>query len=99
MTKEERMNRVVARGEHSNHSHAVIGEDVTIRREEKGSIFVTVGNSGAVLRHILEKEYVESGQEVWTQEHTDIQLPPGEYEFVGQIEYNPYDETVNRVKD
>lgn len=98
LTKEQRMQRIIARGEHSNHSHIVCGDDVVIR-EEKGTTYVTVGNSGAVLRHLLEREYVESGREVWTQEHADIQLPEGEYRYVAQTEYNPLDEEVRKVRD
>lgn len=98
MTREQRALRVIARGEHSNHSHVVCGEDVIVR-EERGTIFVSVGNSGAVLRHILEKEYLDSGVEIWTKEHKDIELPAGEYEYVAQIEYNPLDEAVQKVKD
>jgi|688.fasta_scaffold02536_45 hypothetical protein len=98
LNKEQRKMRVIARGEHSNHSHVVCGEDVTIR-EEKGTVFVTVGNSGAVLRHLLESEYIETGNEVWTKEHLDIPLSPGEYKYVAQIEYNPLDETIQRTKD
>jgi len=98
MSRDERAKRIIARGEHSNHSHVVCGDDVTVR-EEKGTTYVTVGNSGAVLRHILEKEYLETGAEIWTKEHTDIELPAGEYKYVAQIEFNPLDETINRVKD
>lgn len=98
LTREQRISRIVARGEHSNHSHVISGDDVLIR-EEEGTVYVTVGNSGAVLKHILEKEYIESGAEIWTKEHTDIELPPGEYEYVAQIEFNPLDETVRKVKD
>lgn len=95
---EARKQRIIARGEHSNHAHIISGDDVVIR-EEAGTIFVSVGNSGAVLKHILESQYIESGQEIWTKEHTDIQLDPGEYEFVPQLEYNPLDETIQQVKD
>lgn len=98
MNKQERKLRVIARGEHSNHSHVVCGDSVTVR-EEKGEVFVTVGNEGAVLRHLLESEWVENGREVWTQEHADIRLPEGEYKYVAQIEFNPLDETIQRTKD
>ena len=98
MNKQERKLRVIARGEHSNHSHVVCGDSVMVR-EEKGEVFITVGNEGAVLRHLLESEWVETGREVWTQEHADIQLPAGEYKYVAQIEFNPLDETVRRTKD
>jgi hypothetical protein len=97
-SKDERKLRVIARGEHSNHSHVICGDDVSIR-EEKGEVYVTVGNAGAVLRHLLESEWVEKGTEVWTKEHADIPLPAGEYKYVPQIEFNPLDETVQRTKD
>lgn len=95
---EARKQRIIARGEHSNHAHIISGDDVIIR-EEAGTIFVSVGNSGAVLKHILESQYIATGQEIWTEEHTDIQLDQGEYEFVPQLEYNPLDETIQQVKD
>jgi hypothetical protein len=98
LNKEARISRVVARGEHSNHSHVVCGDDVAIRNAD-GNIMITVGNTGAVLRHILEDAWVNSGVETWTKEHTDIQLPPGEYRYVPQMEFNPLDAVVRRVKD
>lgn len=100
MSKEDRAKRIIARGEHSNHSHVICGEDVLVR-EEKGSVFVSVGNAGAVLRHILEKEYIETGEEIWTKEHKDIELPEGEYRYVAQVEFNPLDKikTVREVWD
>ena len=98
MTVQDRKSRVIARGEHSNHSHVVIGEDVTVR-EKKGNIIVTVGNAGAVLRHLLEREYITTGAEVWTEEHHDITLEPGVYTYVPQQEYNPLDDEVRKVQD
>jgi len=94
---QQRQTRVIARGEHSNHSHVVCG-DATVT-EDKGNIIVTVGNAGAVLKHILEKEWIETGAEIWTKEHLDIPLSEGVYTYVPQIEYNPYDDTVRQVKD
>ena len=98
MNKQDRLKRVIARGEYSNHSHVVCGDDVVIT-EEKGTVIVTVGNSGAVLRHLLESEYVNEGREVWTEEHHDIAIEPGTYTYVPQIEGNPYDDEVRRVQD
>lgn len=73
LTSEQRKNRILARGEFSNHSHVMIG-DCEVTRNNKGEIFVEIGNEGAILRHILEKEYVETGKEVWTEEHGDVSL-------------------------
>lgn len=98
MDKQDRAKRVIARGEHSNHSHVICGDDVLIV-EDKGTVIVTVGNSGAVLRHLLESEYVNEGREVWTEEHHDIAIEPGTYTYVPQMEYNPYNDAVQAVQD
>jgi hypothetical protein len=97
-TKESRLNRVIARGEVSGHSHVIVG-DAEVTRNAEGQIKVTVGNGGAVLKHILEKEYVETGKEVWTREHKDIQLKPGTYIKVQQMEYDPLADLIREVLD
>lgn len=96
--KKQRINRVIARGETSNHCHVIVGDEVTIRREENG-VFIDVPEAGAVLRHLLEKEFVETGKEVWTKEHKDIPLKKGTYKYVQQIEYDPYNEVIVKVTD
>jgi len=98
MTKEERKQRIIARGEHSNHSHVVTG-DAEVLKNSKGEIIVEVGSEGAVLKHILESNYIETGEEVWSKEHKDIPLEKGSYKFIQQQEFNPYDKTVQAVKD
>ncbi len=98
MQKEERKNRIVARGEHSNHCHVIVGNDVTIERDATGNILIEVGNSGAVIRHLLEDAW-NNGTETWTKEHDDIQVDPGKYKYVPQLEYHPYTEGINKVKD
>lgn len=101
MNKKERENRIIARGEFSNHSHVVVG-DATVERNEQGEILIHVGNEGAVIKHILESNWM-NGEEVWTKEHTDIPLAPTEagkpYKYVPQKEYNPFEKVINRVKD
>ncbi len=57
-----------------------------------------VGNEGAVLRHLLETQWL-AGQEVWTEEHTDINLDPGVYKYVPQTEYDPYEGVIRQVLD
>ena len=96
--KLERQNRVIAKGEHSNHSHVVIG-DATIERSSNGEIIINVGNEGAVLKHILESNYIETGHEIWTGEHFDIPMEKGLYKFIQQQEYNPYNDKIQAVKD
>jgi hypothetical protein len=97
MKKEERINRIIARGEVSNHSHVIVG-DATITRNESGEILIEVGNEGAILKHILESEWLK-GKEVWTGEHKDIPLEKGKYQYVPQIEYDPYQDLIRQVQD
>lgn len=73
MNLNERKNRIIARGEHSNHSHVITGEDALVERNSKGEIIITLGSEDVVLKHLLETEWI-SGKETWTQEHHDINL-------------------------
>jgi hypothetical protein len=114
MNKKERSNRIIARGEGSNHSHVIVG-DAKVERNKQGEILIEVGNEGAVLRHILETAWM-NGQEVHTGEHTDISLEGfpaqvrqgdvmlekvGErtYKYIAQQEYDPYNDLIQTVKD
>lgn len=97
MNKEQRASRIIARGEHSNHCHVITG-DVEIT-ENNGKKYIKVTeDSNACLKHLLESEWL-NGREVWTKEHTDIPLAPGTYEYVGQVEYDPYNDVIQSVKD
>jgi hypothetical protein len=114
MNKQERKNRVIARGEGSNHSHVITG-DAIVTRNNNGEILIEVGNEGAVLRHILETSWME-GAEVHTKEHGDISLTElpnqvrqgdvllekvGErtYKYIAQQEYDPYNDVIQQVRD
>ena len=113
MTKKELKSRIIARGEASNHSHVICGDAVV--RNENGEILIEVGSEGAVLRHLLETDWL-SGRETWTNEHTDIDLGalPGQvrhgdvmldkvgertYKYIQQVEYDPYNEIIRQVRD
>jgi len=98
MKKEERINRIIARGETSGHSHIIVGE-ATIER--KGDIIIANVTGKCAIKHLLEKPFVEEGIEVWTEEHHDIDFPleTGKHEFVQQIEYNPYEKAIKKVID
>ena len=53
MNNQERKNRIIARGEGSNHAHVIVG-NAEITRNENGEIIITVGTEGAILKHLLE---------------------------------------------
>ncbi len=97
MKLEERKNRIIAKGEFSNHSHVMTG-DCTVTKNEKGEIICEVGSEGAILKHILESDWLK-GVETWTKEHKDIPLEKGTYKFIQQQEYNPYNKAIEAVKD
>lgn len=97
--KNERINRIIARGEVSGHCHVIVGDNVTVTRNSEGQIIVEVGGVDAVLKHIMETPWVESGIHKWTEEHKDIPLKRGIYEFVQQTEFDPYLKLANAIKD
>jgi hypothetical protein len=97
MEKQERSNRIIARGEVSGHSHIITG-DCTIERT-KESVIIHAGKNCAI-KHLLEQPFVEEGLEIWTKEHKDIPLKEGEsYEYIQQVEYDPYSQLIQTVKD
>lgn len=114
MTKQERKNRIIARGEGSNHSHVIVG-DAEVKRNSKREILIEIGKEGAMLRHILETSWLE-GQEIHTGEHEDIsllklpsQVRQGDvllekvgnrtYQYIAQQEYDPYNDLIQKVRD
>ena len=88
--------RIVARGEISNHAHIITGDAEIFELENERYIRV---NSSAVIKHLLETEFVNNGVEVWTKEHTDIPLQKGVYKYVQQVEYDPYAKLIQQVRD
>lgn len=114
LTKQQRANFVIARGEFSNHAHIIVG-DAEVKRNNSGEILITVGKEGAVLKHLLESNWL-AGEEKWSNEHTDIDLSGlpkqvrhgdcfldlvGErtYKFIQQQEFDPYSELIRSVRD
>ena len=94
-----RKDRIIARGEVSGHSHVVVGEDVEIKRNAKGEVLIGVGNSGAVIKHLIENDWMH-GVQTWTKEHKDIELAPNKtYTYVPQTEKDPYDDKIRQVTD
>lgn len=96
MTNKERKNRIIARGEHSNHCHVVTG-NATIEKV-KDKVIINVEDGGAVMKHLLESDWMH-GNEVWTKEHNDIELEKGTYEFIQQTEYDPFEKIIRAVID
>ena len=91
---------IIARGEHSNHSHILTAETddlIEVFTSNDGTIYVNA--KGEInLEHLLETEYY-AGKNVWTGEHAAHTLPAGQYKFLPQYEYHPYDDEIRRVMD
>ncbi len=95
MTTQQRHQRILAHGEHSGHCHVITGN---IQFNAKGQIIVGE-DSNAVLKHILEKDWLEKEEQVWTGEHKDITLTPGTYEFVQQVVFDPLTNRIQAARD
>lgn len=65
----ELKDRIIARGEFSDHCHVVTG-NCTIERKDD-AIYINTEDSSCVMKHLLESKFLQ-GQEVWTGEHNDI---------------------------
>ena len=95
MNTTQRKQRILALGESHNHAHVITGD---VEFDSAGRIIVG-DNSNAVLKHLLEKEWVEEGREVWSGEHKDIVLTPGIYEPVLQEVFDPLRKRIERVRE
>lgn len=96
MKTQERKNRIIARGEATDHTHIVTGDAKVVRDGNEVTIEVF---GPAKIRHLIESQWVNEGLEVWTKEHTDIDLQPGRYQYVPQVEYDPYEDAIRKVMD
>lgn len=94
MNQKERSKRIIARGEHSNHCHVIVGD---AKFNAQGQLVVGE-DSNVALKHLLEKDWME-GKEVWTGEHKDIQLQPGVYEYVPQMVFDPLSKRIEAARD
>ena len=88
---------VIARGEKSNHAHALFGSASVLSVKDGADLYVAVIGS-AKLSHILETS-LSSGTPIWTGEHLEIDLEEGIYQVVHQREYDPYNNVERRVWD
>jgi hypothetical protein len=94
MNTNQRKQRIIARGEHSNHCHVITGD---VEFDAQGRIVVNE-DSNAVLKHLLENDWMD-GKETWTGEHTDIKLTPGTYEYVPQQVFDPLSKRIEAARD
>ena len=95
MNQEQRKKRILAVGESKNHCHVITGD---VQFDAHGRIIVSE-DSNAVLKHLLEKDWVTEGKETWTGEHKDIVLTPGIYEPVLQEVFDPLSKRIERVRE
>lgn len=85
-----RTDRIVARGEFSDHSHVVYGEKAQVYRMPDGDLYVDTREGAAVIRHVLESRH-KQGEQQWTGEHRTLLLPQGRiFQVKQQREYDPY---------
>lgn len=70
MNLAERKNRIIAKGEFSNHSHIITGEAEV--RNENGEILIDVLGEASI-EHLLESAWL-GGRKEWTKEHELISL-------------------------
>jgi len=96
MKNQDRKNRIIARGEITDHAHIVTGEAIVTHKNSE--VYIEVYGKAAI-RHLLETPWIKEGQEVWTEEHEDVELAPGKYKYVPQIEYDPYEDQIKKVQD
>lgn len=114
-TKEQLLSRIIARGEFSDHCHVITGEDVEVRRNDRGELLIDIGSSDAVLKHLIESRWME-GEEKWTEEHKDIDLStrPGlvrhgdvclkkvgdnTYQYIPQMVFDPLTKRIESARD
>lgn len=112
MTLKERKSRIIARGEHSGHSHIVTGEASV--RNESGEILIDILGSASI-EHLMEDAWL-NGECKWTEEHTSIELTEmptyirqgdiflekiGEktYRYVQQMVYDPLLQRIDAARD
>lgn len=93
----QKLSTIVARGENSNHCHAVVGDEIDVYDDGNGDIYVNAKGEFE-LKHLLESELLQ-GKEIWTTEHTPLKFDKGTYKFIGQVEWHPYLDEIRKVKD
>lgn len=114
MTNEERTNRILSRGELSDHSHIIVGPAKVKRKGQLTTISVNPEDGRAYIKHLLESKWLE-GAEVHTNDHGDILLDctgtvrhgdvllkyegGGNYQYIHQVEHDPIEKITRKVMD
>lgn len=113
MTKTERVSRIIARGEFSNHAHVIVGDAKVYTKG--GGTYITIGDGGASIKHLLETAWLD-GKEQWTEEHADIDLTemPNQirhgdimlkkvgdrkYQYIQQMVFDPLSKRIEAARD
>ncbi len=114
MNLQERKNRILARGEHTDHSHIIVGAATVTRKKTYTEIKVNPEDGEAYIKHLLESKWLE-GAEINTDDHGDILLDctgtvrhgdvllkyegDGNYTYVHQVEHDPIEGIIREVRD
>jgi hypothetical protein len=94
-----REERILARGEFSDHSQVVYGEQARVHRSLEGELYVDTRKGAAIIRHVLESRH-KQGVQQWAGEHRTLMLPKGRiYQVRQQREYDPYQQRNRQVID
>ena len=94
-------NKPLAYGEISGHVHILTGNVDFF--EIEGKTYAVVGNDGARLQHVLERNILPNcltkTEELPVADHKSILLPSGTYEFGIQKQYDPFENVFKKVDD
>lgn len=112
LTIEERKQRIIARGEHSGHSHIITGNAVV--RNSNDQILIDIKGEAAI-EHLLEDAWMK-GECIHTKEHEAISLTdmpdlirqgdialkkvaPKTYQYIQQKVYDPLSKRIEDARD
>lgn len=110
---EELQARIIARGEFSDHCHVIVGPCTIERIDDK--VYINAEDGQAVMKHLIESKYMTgeqvwtgehkditlTGTEV-CERHGDVilkKVAPGRYEYIPQLEFDPFEDIIRRVRD
>lgn len=113
MNKQERKNRIIARGEHSGHAHIITGEAIV--RNKSGELLIDIIGDCAI-EHLSEVAWLNNEEKIWTKEHEahnlntlepyyrqgDVFLEKvGEktYRFIQQQVFDPLTQRIESARD